>query len=101
MKITLNGREYELRINAGAFRLAKDYHDVSVPIGDLVRPSLDLYARLVWIGILGEDPSLKEQDVALWLAREDDDSEIMDAVNIQLTRFAEAMGGKKTGKGKK
>jgi len=63
--ITLGGKKHFLRISTRSLRYAKKYHNEHVDISTLQDGLRDpsLFAQLVWVGLLHEDKTLKEDDV--------------------------------------
>jgi hypothetical protein len=89
--VELGGKTRRLKLGPAAFRLAKMRHGVSISTAELSTPSLDVLAQLVWVGLLPNEPDLKEDDVIMWLGQHEDESQVLGAVMRSLSQLVDGI----------
>ena len=92
-KVTINGDDVELRLNAGSFRLAELYGEGLSRAFLKEATSFALGARLLYIAALpdlsnvGEEDGVSEGDVIEWLVQQENANELVGWV---LARYRDA-----------
>jgi hypothetical protein len=90
--IQLGGKTRHLKFGMGAFRRAERLGAV-ITARQLVDPTLGLVPLLVWIGLLKDEPALKEDEVLDWL------DEVEDQAALTKTVLAAWRGAQRGGSG--
>ena len=104
--IHLGDRDRRLKLGPAAFRLAALKHGVELTTEQLSNPTIGVFAQLVWVGLLPDEPDLEELTVLSWLGASDNEGEAMAQVGVALERMTDNLakafdGGKPAGRGKK
>lgn len=89
--VSLGGKDRRIKLGPAAFRLAAIKHGATVTTANLSNPSLDTLAHLLWIGLLPDDPSIKEEDAIIWLAESEDEGAVIAKVADALERMSDGL----------
>lgn len=89
--IPLGGKDRRLKFGMAAFRRA-EIRGVRIPVEQLLAPTLGMIPLLIWIGLLKDEPDLKEDTVLAWLDDADDEVAISKTV-MEAFQQATMRGG--------
>lgn len=89
--VHLGGKARTVKLKLSSFRIAEMRHGVKVSTDMFEDFTLEALPRLVWIGLLADDPDVTEDDVMVWLAQSDDEAEIIGKALKAVERMGETV----------